>query len=125
MRMALVLGAIVVLALPAAHGLGTDLDKKRAYGKHLAAECTACHRLDGVDVGIPSIVGRPAADLVRALKAFKDGKRTNPAMISVAQSLDEEQMEALAAYFGSLPKANATSAQNTPASDDQSLSANR
>lgn len=112
MRMALVLGAIVVLALPAAQGLGTDLDKKRAYGKHLAAECTACHRLDGVNVGIPSIVGWPAADLVRALKTFKDGNRTNPAMISVAQSLDEEQMEALAAYFGSLPKPAPASAQN-------------
>jgi cytochrome c553 len=124
MRMALMLGAIVV-ALPAAHGLGTDLDKMRAYGKHLAAECTACHRLDGVNVGIPSIVGWPSADLVRALKAFKDGTRTNPAMISVAQSLDEEQMEALAAYFGSLPKPNAVSAQNTPASEDQSSSANR
>lgn len=119
MRMALVLGAIVVLALPAAHGLGTDLDKKRAYGKHLAAECTACHRLDGVNVGIPSIVGWPAADLVRALKTFKDGNRTNPAMISVAQSLDEEQMEALAAYFGSLPKPAPASAQNTPAPGEE------
>src|SRR5512134_3672769 len=92
MRMALVLGAIVALALPAARGLGTDLGKKTAYGKHLAAECTACHRVDGVEVGIPSIVGWPSAELVRVLKAFKEGQRTNPAMVSVAQSLDEEQM---------------------------------
>ena len=125
MRMTLVVGAILVVAVPAARGLGTDLDKKRAYGKHLAAECTACHRLDGVDVGIRSIVGLPSADLVRALKAFKEGQRSNPAMVSVAQSLDDGQMEALAAYFGSLPKPNATSAQNTPASEDQSTSASR
>jgi cytochrome c553 len=125
MRMVLVLGAVLILAMPAARGLGADLDKKRAYGKHLAAECTACHSLDGIEVGIPSIVAWPAADFVHALKAFKDGHRSNPAMVSVAQSLDQEQMEALALYFGSLPKPNAASAQSTPAPEDQSLSTSR
>ena len=123
MRMALVLGAVATLALPAGSGRGADLDKKRAYGKHLAAECTACHRLDGVDVGIPSIVGLPSTDFIRVLKAFQSGQRTNPAMASVAQSLDEEQMEALAAYFGSLPKPAPTSAQNAPAPGEERVDA--
>ena len=28
-----------------------------SYGRHLAQECTSCHRLDGIDNGIPSIAG--------------------------------------------------------------------
>jgi cytochrome c553 len=35
---------------------------------------------------------------------YKDGARPNPAMRSVAGSLDDQQTEALALYFASLPK---------------------
>jgi cytochrome c553 len=37
------------------------------------------------------------------MKFFQDGLRDNAAMISVAKSLNEEQLLALAAYFASLP----------------------
>jgi cytochrome c553 len=82
-----------------------DDAKLKAYGRHLAAECIACHRLDGSSSGpgIPSIIGLDRDTFVTTLKFYKDGKRTNPVMVSVAQSLDEEQMQALAAYFASLP----------------------
>ena len=47
-------------ALPAlALGLGVSLAasaddaKLKSYGRHLAQECTGCHRIDGVDNGIP------------------------------------------------------------------------
>jgi cytochrome c553 len=38
------------------------------------------------------------------MKFYKDGARTNPVMVSVAGSLNDEQIKALATYFGSLPK---------------------
>jgi cytochrome c553 len=38
------------------------------------------------------------------VKFYQDGKRKNPVMVSVANSLNEKQLDALAAYFGSLPK---------------------
>ena len=28
-----------------------------SYGRHLAQECSGCHRVDGLDNGIPSIIG--------------------------------------------------------------------
>ena len=80
-----------------------DDAKLRAYGAHLARECTACHRLDGMDNGIPSIVGWNSERFVVTLKFYQQGLRENPTMISVARSLDEEQLQALAAYFSSLP----------------------
>jgi cytochrome c len=87
----------------AASAVLADEARLKAYGAHLARECTACHRLDGVDNGIPSIVGWDAERFVATLGFYQQGKRTNAAMVSVAQSLDTDQVRALAAYFSSLP----------------------
>ena len=73
-------------------------------GEHLAQECTSCHRIDGTHNGIPSIVGLDPEYFLNSLTLYKEGTRTNPVMVSVAQSLDEEQMKALALYFHSLGK---------------------
>jgi cytochrome c553 len=78
--------------------------KLQAYGRHLAQECTGCHRIDGVDNGIPSIVGWKADMFIATVKFYQTGARTNPVMVSVANSLNEKQLEALATYFASLPK---------------------
>lgn len=78
--------------------------RKLAYGKHLSAECTTCHRLDGVDNGIPSITGWDGEEFLATLIFYRNGERTNQAMVSVAQSLDDDQMKALASYFATLPK---------------------
>jgi cytochrome c len=78
--------------------------KSVAYGRHLARECTSCHRLDGVNNGIPSIIGWQTDTFVTTLKFYRDGARSNPVMISVASSLSDEQMQALAVFFASVPK---------------------
>ncbi len=81
---------------------GMEDRKVMAYGRHLAQECTACHRLDGSDDGIPVIVGWPPDRFVATLKLYQSGTRTNPVMVSVAKSLSDAQINALAAYLGSL-----------------------
>jgi cytochrome c553 len=83
---------------------GAKDQRQIAYGKHLAQECTGCHRIDGIDNGIPSIVAWERDAFIATLKFYKNGTRPNPAMVSVAKSLDDEQMAALAAFYGSLPK---------------------
>ncbi len=92
----------LMLAVPLA---ASDV-KKIAYGRHLSGECSACHRIDGVDNGIPSITGRDPEEFTDTLEFYRNGARNNPAMVSVAQSLDEAQIEALAAYYASLPKSH-------------------
>lgn len=79
-----------------------DDAKLRAYGKQLSAQCAACHRIDGTDNGIPSIVGWPPEDFMFVLKAYRDGGRTDPAMVSAVRELNETQIRALAIFFGSL-----------------------
>ncbi|MGD9785773.1 MAG: cytochrome c [Hyphomicrobiaceae bacterium] len=93
---------VVALGVAATPASADTAEKQKAYGKHLSGECTTCHRIDGTDNGIPSIIGWPADAFVAVLISYRDGERTNQAMISVAKSLEEDQMAALAAYFGSL-----------------------
>ncbi len=78
--------------------------KALSYGRHLSQECSSCHRIDGIDNGIPSIVAWDRETFITTMKFYRDGARANPAMVSVAQSLDDAQMTALAAYYASLPK---------------------
>lgn len=99
----LTLAAFVSLGATSMSALSDDA-KREAYGRHLARECTSCHRIDGIDNAIPSIVGWPTDTFVTTMKFYRDGTRTNPVMISVASSLSDEQVQALAAFFASLPK---------------------
>ncbi|MDX2290205.1 MAG: hypothetical protein NW217_15475 [Hyphomicrobiaceae bacterium] len=106
-------GKISAVVLSAAGGLTcspapsiANEEQLRAYGEHLASECTSCHRIDGKETGIPSIVGWDEEQFVSALTAYKRGARQNQAMISVAKSLEDDQMNALAVYFGSLEPKN-------------------
>jgi cytochrome c553 len=94
----------MLLALAAPSCSTDDQEALRRYGRHLAQECAACHRDDGPNGAIPSLAGRPAAEIEGLLEEFRSGAKTNPVMVSVAKSLDAKQTAALAAYFAALPK---------------------
>lgn len=72
------------------------------YGEYLSSECTTCHQRDGSDKGIPSITLWPAEDFVLAMHAYKQKLRPHPVMQMMAGRLSEEEIAALAAYFGAL-----------------------
>lgn len=69
-----------------------------AYGEYLGGECLGCHLGDGAG-GVPGINGNDPDYFYEAMWEYCAGARENEAMISVARSLDEEQLIALAAYF--------------------------
>lgn len=104
-----VLLAVGALTGPAG-GARADDARALAFGKHLSQQCTSCHRIDGTNNGIPSIVGWERAQFVAVLQSYKDNVRTNEIMVSMAQTLGVAEMEALAAYFGSLKAAPAKGA---------------
>lgn len=81
-----------------------DEAKLKAYGQHLARECTSCHRLDGINNGIPSIVSWSPDSFIATMKFYREGARLNPVMVSVASSLSDDQLNALAVFFASVPK---------------------
>jgi sulfide dehydrogenase cytochrome subunit len=73
-------------------------------GAQLAAMCAACHRLDGRDEGIPTIIGLHPKKLVETMEAFRSGKRVSQIMNVVARSLSTEEIAALAEYLAVQPR---------------------
>lgn len=70
-------------------------------GRYLASECVTCHQLSGqAAAGVPAIVGWPEDQFIAVLKSYKNKDRDNAVMQTVAASLTEDDMAALAAYFG-------------------------
>lgn len=69
-------------------------------GAELAAMCASCHRLDGHDRGIPSIIGIDRQTFIGAMAAFKSGARSSSIMHAVALQLSDGEIATLAAYLG-------------------------
>ena len=73
-------------------------------GKARAASCVACHGAEGVSQNPmwPNLAGQKEGYLVKQLKAFRDGTRSDPMMSPMAKPLGDSDIENLAAYFSSL-----------------------
>jgi cytochrome subunit of sulfide dehydrogenase len=72
-------------------------------GAALMNACVTCHGPAGRSQGaIPSFDTMPIKDFVAALRAFQTGARQGTVMNRIAKGLDEEEIEAVAAYFASL-----------------------
>jgi len=90
-------GAVVLaLSMAVTHAAG---DAKAGQSK--AAVCSACHGMDGNSNSPewPNLAGQHTSYIVKQLKAFKSGQRTNAVMAPQAQMLSEQDMEDVAAYF--------------------------
>lgn len=69
-------------------------------------QCAGCHGADGkgrAQPDIPIIAGQDAAYMLRALQAYKSGKRSSAVMQTAAAGLDEAQMKAAVTYYARLP----------------------
>lgn len=87
------------LAVAAIVGLGVTAARAADTAAQLAGACVACHRLDGQDSGIPAIVGRPEADIVSAMTAYRAGARPSQIMRVVANALTPAEIVAIAHYL--------------------------
>lgn len=74
----------------------------KALGEYLSSECVTCHQISGNYDGIPPIVGWPDAVFIEIMTDYRAKTRANPIMQTIAGRLSEEEIAALAAYFGSL-----------------------
>jgi cytochrome c553 len=89
-----------------------------ARGKVLSQTCLGCHGVNGYrnaypNYEVPKLWGQSPDYIVTALEEYKSGvQRTHPTMHAQASELSEQEMEDIAAYFGSQPLRRET----TPAS---------
>jgi cytochrome c553 len=77
----------------------------QAQTSDLVGVCAPCHGADGVarDGEVPNLAGQNELYLLNQLRAFHDGRRTHKEMRFMSRNLTEADMEAIAAYFSSLP----------------------
>ncbi len=75
-----------------------------AAGKAKSAPCAACHGAAGVSANPlwPNLAGQQDAYMVKQIKAFRDGSRSDPMMSPIAKPLSDADIDNLAAYFSSL-----------------------
>lgn len=73
--------------------------------KDTIALCESCHGKQGhsKDDLTPNLAGQKAAYLAKQLNEFKEGKRINPTMQSIAGSLGHSDVQKLADYFAIQP----------------------
>lgn len=75
-----------------------------AAGKAKSAVCAGCHGANGISANPlwPNLAGQKDAYLVKQIKAFRDGTRSDPMMSPMAKPLSDADIDNLAAYFSSL-----------------------
>jgi cytochrome c553 len=76
-------------------------------GRIKAYTCTGCHGIPGYSnvyptYKVPKIGGQNFEYLTIALKAYRAGERNHPTMDLQAQSLSDQDIEDVSAYFASL-----------------------
>jgi cytochrome c553 len=68
--------------------------------------CVGCHGIPMYQTAfpevyrVPKIAGQSQQYIVSALKAYKSGDRNHPSMRGIAATLSDQDMAALAAYYG-------------------------
>ncbi len=100
LRINLLIAAAAMAVAGIAHAEG-DV----AAGKAKAEACAGCHGANGEGVGSnPPLAGKSKEDFTKAIAEYKAGTRKNAAMKMFASKLGPQDVENLAAYYGSLKK---------------------
>ncbi|MDX1430952.1 MAG: c-type cytochrome [Gammaproteobacteria bacterium] len=89
------LSAATLLSMPAA----SSADSMNPVA--LGTACAGCHGTDGHSKGpMPTIAGKSSDYIAKALKEFRDGKRSSTVMQRIAKGYTDEQIDALATLYG-------------------------
>ncbi|WP_135503278.1 c-type cytochrome [Roseovarius aestuariivivens] len=67
-------------------------------------QCTACHGADGLSLAddVPNLAGETNIYIETQLKAFRTGKRKHEVMTPMALALSEDEMRAVADWYGNV-----------------------
>ena len=74
-------------------------------GEKKSQVCAACHGADGQGTlpTYPILAGQHESYLAHALRAYREGTRSNVIMAGMAANLSNRDIEDLASYYASLP----------------------
>ena len=64
-----------------------------------AASCSGCHSPAATNAAIPRLYGRDAADIAKAMAAFRDGSLPATVMNRIAKGFTDEESRGIAAWL--------------------------
>lgn len=75
-----------------------------AAGKAKSAVCAGCHGANGISTVpiYPNLAGQKEQYLVKQMKAFRDGLRSDPTMSAMAKPLSDADIDNLSAYYAGM-----------------------
>jgi len=97
----------VVVSLVTVTAQAQDIKGDAKAGQNINAMCIGCHGIKGYQASfpevykVPMISGQNAKYIVSALNAYKKGERKHPSMRGIAETLTDQNMADLAAYYSS------------------------
>jgi cytochrome c553 len=65
-----------------------------------ASSCSGCHDAKIASPAVPPLKGRPAAEIVTAMEAFRNGGREATVMGRIAKGYTDDETRAIAAWLG-------------------------
>lgn len=87
----------------AGRAISDDSDRRRKI-----PTCVACHDTNNANAAYPRLAGQPSAYLESQLRLFREGNRGGgpyrDLMSKAAANLSDDDIRALASYYGSLPR---------------------
>jgi cytochrome c553 len=95
----------VVVSLVTVTAQAQDIKGDAKAGQAINAMCIGCHGIKGYQASfpevykVPMISGQSAKYIVSALNAYKKGERKHPSMRGIAETLTDQNMADLAAYY--------------------------
>jgi cytochrome c553 len=65
-----------------------------------ASSCTGCHATTArADTAVPRLAGRPAADIIAQMHAFKTGQKPSTVMDRIAKGFTDAEVQAIADWY--------------------------
>jgi cytochrome c553 len=106
-----ILSAVAVAAAAFVTATASAQDQETVFGGSVEAgreksiTCAACHGVDGNSVTPewPSLAGQHPGYTFNQLQAYKNGERLDPGMVGFANTLSDQDMRDLAAYYSVQP----------------------
>lgn len=110
-------------------GMAQELKGDAAAGATKNAMCIGCHGIKGYQASfpevykVPMISGQSAKYIVSALHAYKKGDRKHPTMRGIAETLSDQDIADLAAYYSTSGQEHAAELPATPTRDPGAIQA--
>lgn len=87
-----------------------------AYAEKFQAACAACHGPNGRSdmAGVPVLAGQPSLYTITQLFLFREGRRTNEAMVAMAKPMTDTDLRGYSDFIGTLPPVPAPAPATPP-----------